>query len=159
MTYIIDTDAIVHFADRPDAEAVYQRLCRMVSAGHLFTVEQVFAELRRWPDVRDLLRPFRKEMCVDQYVPEVLSFVGYISEQFDFLYDLSGSKNPDPADPWLIGCAKHYGLTLVTDERRTSTKKIPFVCRQQGLDVPCLSGSQFLWATEDAEGAFAARAE
>ena len=83
-------------------------------------------------------------MRIDQYHADVLSFVGFISETFDFLYDLSGSRNPDPADPWLIACAKVFGHTLVTDERQLSTKKIPFVCRQQGVDVECINGNTFL---------------
>lgn len=83
-------------------------------------------------------------MSVDQYSPEVTALVGYISDNFDFLFDLTGSKNPDPADPWLIGCAKVFGYTLVTDERPLSVKKIPFVCRQQGLNVRHINGVELL---------------
>jgi hypothetical protein len=147
--YIIDTDAIVHIADRPDREAVYSKLVRLVEAGELFTVEQVLDELRRWPDIKALFKPLRKQMVVDQYIPEVLSQVGFVSENFDFLFDLTGAKNPDPADPWLIGCAKHFGYTLVTDERKNSTKKIPYVCRQQGVDVPCILGTELIWKIHD----------
>lgn len=105
---------------------------------------QVFDELKRWPEVRDLFWPHREIMRAYQYTPEVLDWVGRISDNFEFLYDLSGAKNPDPADPWLIACARVYGYTLVTDERPTSTKKIPFVCRQQGVDVPCINGGDLL---------------
>ena len=83
-------------------------------------------------------------MKIEQYHPDVLAFVGYISDSFEFLYDLSGSKNPDPADPWLIGGAKVFGHTLVTDERTASTKKIPFVCRQQSVGVECVDGRELL---------------
>lgn len=83
-------------------------------------------------------------MKVDQYHADVLAFVGYISDSFEFLYDLSGAKNPDPADPWLIACAKIFGYTLVTDERQASQKKIPFVCRQQNVSVECLNGPGML---------------
>ncbi|UZK67158.1 DUF4411 family protein [Sphingomonas sp. M1-B02] len=146
MPYLIDTDAIVHIADRPDGDAVYQTLIHLVGAGELRTVEQVFDELRRWPDIQSLFQPLKKEMIVEQYIPEVMNHVGYISENFDFLFDLTGAKNPDPADPWLIGCAKHYDYTLVTDERKQSTKRIPFVCRQQGVDVLCISGTELVWS-------------
>ena len=81
----------------------------------------------------------------------MLAHVGYISEQFDFLFDLTGSRNPDPADPWLIGCAKHYGYTLVTDQRPASTKKIPYVCRQQGVDVRCITGTELVSKAQDVE--------
>lgn len=88
--------------------------------------------------------PHRNAMKVDQWHPDVLSFVGYISDSFEFLYDLSGEKNPDPADPWLIGCASVFGHVLVTDERPNSPKKIPFVCRQQNIGVNCINGPEML---------------
>ncbi|MFN3585632.1 DUF4411 family protein [Phenylobacterium sp.] len=141
----MDTDAIAHMRDRPDAALSHDRLIQCVRDGHLKTVEQVFDELRRWPEVVARFRPVKRAMLVaSQYSPEVQDWVGRISEDFDFLFDLTGSKNPDPADPWLIACAKVYGYTLVTDERPASTKKIPFVCRQQGVDVRCINGPTLL---------------
>ena len=68
---------------------------------------------------------------------------GQIAEDFSFLFDLTGSRNPDPADPWLIAAGKILGWTVITDERKTSTKKIPYVCRQQSLQVRCISGQEF----------------
>jgi len=91
------------------------------------------------------LKPVKRAMLIArQYDPEVQEWVGRISEDFEFLFDLTGTKNPDPADPWLIACAKVHGYTLVTDERRASIKKIPFVCRQQGVDVRCIDGLTLL---------------
>ena len=147
--YLIDTDAIVHIADRPNGEAVYATLIQLIQKGELKTVEQVFDELRRWPEIQSKFLPHKKAMLVDQYIPDVTLHVGFVSENFEFLFDLTGAKNPDPADPWLIGCAKHYGYTLVTDERKTSTKRIPYVCRQQGVDVPCISGTELVWKVHD----------
>lgn len=140
MPYLIDTDAIAHIKERPNYEEVYAILIREIEAGQIFTVEQVFDELRRWPDIQDRFLPYKKTMEVAQYIGPVMEHVGYISEAFPDLYDLTGTKNPDPADPWLIGCAKHYGYCLVTDERPSSIKRIPFVCRQQGVDVECING-------------------
>ena len=144
MPFIIDTDALVHYGSRADGAAVYGTLQARCQAGDVLTVAQVFDELKRWPEIRDLFWPHRQIMRVDQYTPEVLEWVGRISDNFAFLYDLSGAKNPDPADPWLIACARVYGYTLVTDERAASTKKIPFVCRQQGVGVPCINGDALL---------------
>jgi len=147
--YLIDADAIVHIADRPNGKAVYATLIQLVHRGELSTVEQVFDELRRWSDIQSIFQPLKKIMLVEQYVSEAMAHVGFISENFDFLFDLTGAKNPDPADPWLIGCAKHYGYTLVTDERKASTKRIPYVCRQQGVDAPCISGTELVWKVHD----------
>lgn len=144
MAYLIDTDAIAHINERPNSEQAYALLIQEVEAGRIFTVEQVIDELRRWPDIQDRFTPLKKQMLIEQYVPEIMEIVGYISENFPFLYDLTGAKNPDSADPWLIGCAKHYGYCVVTDERPLSIKRIPFVCRQQGIDVECIGGLQLL---------------
>src|SRR5262245_23796236 len=47
------------------------------------------------------------------------------------------------ADPWLIAAGKVLGWTVITDERKTSTKRIPYVCRQQSLQVRCINGPEF----------------
>ncbi len=144
MAFIVDTDVLVHISNRPNGNAVYAALIPHCQRSAILTVEQVFDEMKRFPEVRELFWPHKNMMRVDQYHAEVLSFVGFISETFDSLYDLSDSLNPDPADPWLIACAKIFGHTLVTDERPLSTKKIPFVCRQQGVDVECINGTGLL---------------
>lgn len=144
MTFLIDTDALVHISHRPNGNAVCDQLIPYCQVGDILTVAQVFDEMKRFPEVRERFWPYRDSMLIDQYQEEVMSFVGYISDSFEFLYDLSGSANPDPADPWLIAGARVFGHTLVTDERRQSTKKIPFVCRQQNVDVECINGAELL---------------
>ncbi len=140
----MDTDALVHISNRPDAEAVYAAMIPHCEVRHIVTVEQVFDEMKRFPEVRERFFPHRQSMLIDQYDARVMAFVGYISDSFEFLYDLSGSSNPDPADPWLIAGAKIFGHTLVTDERQRSTKKISFVCRQQNVAVQCIDGLTLL---------------
>lgn len=140
----MDTDALVHISNRPNAQAVYAAMIPHCEAGRILTVAQVFDEMKRFPEVRDLFWPHRNSMLIDQYDAEVMAFVGYISDSFEFLYDLSGSSNPDPADPWLIAGARVFRHTLVTDERQQSTKKIPFVCRQQNVAVECINGPTLL---------------
>ena len=144
MAFIIDTDALVHISNRPNGNAVYDAMIPHCQRSNILTVEQVFDEMKQFQDVRNLFWPHRETMRVDQYHADVMSFVGFVSETFEFLYDLSGSRNPDPADPWLIACAKVFGHTLVTDERQLSTKKIPFICRQQGVNVECINGLDML---------------
>jgi hypothetical protein len=40
----------------------------------------------------------------------------------------------NPADPWLIALGKHYGYTVVSDERgATNLAKIPGVCNDLGV--------------------------
>jgi hypothetical protein len=82
-------------------------------------VHQVFDELRRWPTIQSQFTPHKKRFLIEnQYRNEISVIVGPIAEDFPFLFDLTGSKNPDPTDPWLIAAAKVLGWTVVTDERQ-----------------------------------------
>ena len=144
MAFIIDTDALVHISNRSDGDAIYQQLIPHCQSGNILTVTQVFGELKRFEEVRSLFWPIRNFMMVDQDHIDVMTFVGYLADSFEFLYDLSGAKNRDPADPWLIACAKVHNHVLITDERQASTKKIPYICRQQNVDVECYDGPEML---------------
>ncbi len=143
LAYLIDCDAIAHCEARPDCGRVLKGLIAAVQKDQLKTVEQVFDELRRWPKIQGLFKPIKKTFLISQYTNEIAVFVGQIAEDFPFLFDLTGSRNPDPADPWLIAASKILGWTLVTDERQKSTKKIPYVCRQQSVQVRCIGGNDF----------------
>lgn len=68
---------------------------------------------------------------------------GQIADDFPFLFDLTGTRNPDPADPWLIAAGRILGWTVITDERKTSTRRIRYVCRQQSIQVRCINGLEF----------------
>jgi hypothetical protein len=141
VAYLIDCDAIAHCEGRQDCDQILNGIVAAVRAGTVKTVEQVYDELRRWPDIQSKFTSIKKEFIIpNQYRSEIASLVGTISDDFPFLYDLTGIKNPDPADPWLIAAGKVMGWTVVTDERPTSIKKIPYVCRQQSLQVRCING-------------------
>ena len=142
--YLIDCDAIAHCEGRPDCDQVLNGIATEIRRDKLKTVEQVFGELRRWPDIQNRFKPLKRSFLVsNQYAPDIAQIAGQIAEDFPFLFDQSGSRNPDPADPWLIAVAKVHGWTVVTDERQTSTKRIPYVCRQQSIQVRCIGGAAF----------------
>lgn len=47
------------------------------------------------------------------------------------------------ADPWLVAQAKHRGLTLITEEKRSGSTdarkhKLPNVCSDSAFAVPCI---------------------
>jgi Domain of unknown function (DUF4411) len=143
MAYLIDCDAIAHLDGAPHCDSVLAGLRKLVISDALKTVEQVYDELRRWPHLRDPFKPIKKRFFINQYTSEISALAGQIAEDFEFLFDQSGTRNPDPADPWLIAAGKVLGWTVITDERRSSTKKIPYVCRQQSVNVRCISGPEF----------------
>lgn len=142
--YLIDCDAIAHLDGASHCDAVLTGLKQLISVDRLKTVEQVYDELRRWPHIQEQFKPIKKRFLIDdQHATAIASLVGQIAEDFEFLFDQSGSRNPDPADPWLIAAGKVLGWTVITDERKTSTRKIPYVCRQQSISVRCINGPEF----------------
>ncbi len=143
MAYLIDCDAIAHLDGAAHCGTVLRGLKQLVAVGTLKTVEQVYDELRRWPHLQNEFKPIKKQFLVDQHTQDIAAMAGQIADDFEFLFDLTGSRNPDPADPWLIAAAKILRWTVITDERRTSTKKIPYVCRQQSINVRCINGPEF----------------
>lgn len=144
MAYLIDCDAIAHLDGASHCGTVLKGLKQLIAADKLKTVEQVYDELRRWPHLQAEFKPIKNEFLVgDQHATAIASLVGQIAEDFEFLFDQSGSRNPDPADPWLIAAGKVLGWTVITDERKTSTRKIPYVCRQQSILVRCINGPEF----------------
>jgi Domain of unknown function (DUF4411) len=146
--YLIDCDAIAHLDGVAHCDTVLRGLKQLVAAGILKTVEQVYDELRRWPHLQEQFKPIKKQFLIDdQHASSVASLVGQIAEDFEFLFDQSGTRNPDPADPWLIAAGKVLGWTVITDERKASTRKIPYVCRQQSIQVRCINGPEFFEET------------
>lgn len=143
-TYLIDTDVLVKLDQLPNYPAVLAAMRLGCDAGTVRTVSQVFDELKRFAKPYEEWRPLKKKMVIRQDLSEIYAIAGLIAEDFPFLFDQTGNKNRDPADPWLIACAKHYGYTLVTGERQNSSVRIPYVCRQQGINVNCLGPTDFM---------------
>jgi hypothetical protein len=143
VAYLIDCDAIAHLDGAAHCSAYLQGLKKLVANDILKTVEQLYDELRRWPHIQQEFRPIKKQFLVQQHTAEIAAQAGQIAEDFEFLFDLTGVRNPDSADPWLIAAGKILGWTVVTDERKNSTRKIPYVCRQQSINVRCINGLEF----------------
>jgi hypothetical protein len=51
VAYLIDCDAIAHLDGTAHCGTVLKGLKRLINGGTLKTVEQVYDELRRWPEL------------------------------------------------------------------------------------------------------------
>jgi len=114
-------------------------------------VRQVFNELKKHKKAHAILSPHKDNFlipAVQQYVDPVQECVEKLGNEADYLWEQTGGKNPDPADPWLIAVATVYGFTLVTDESQTSSKKIPAACKILGIKCRCISGPYFFHETK-----------
>ena len=145
--YLIDTDVLVLIRERADSSDIYDGLIELIRGGTLKTVRQVPGELKRWKAQYDIISPHAKELVIDpklQYVEEVQERLQYLGENASFLWEQTGFKNPDPADPWLVSVGSLYGYTVVTNESQKSPKKIPAACRLPNTKCRCIHGPHFL---------------
>jgi hypothetical protein len=115
------------------------------------TVSQVLDELKtQAPEVYEVFKAHHKSFQIAndrQFAVGVSQVVEILGNDASYLWEQTGGKNPDPADPWIISVAKVYGYTVVTNERRRSEKRIPAACRLPKIGVRCISGPHFLLET------------
>lgn len=133
---------------RKDSKAIYEALIAMAERGELKTVRQVFDELKSCEEAFHVLRSHRSKFVIptkEQYCPGVKKLIEELGNKAGFLWVQTGGKNPDPADPWLIAVAAHYGYTLVTNESQAKQYRIPAACKKlEGTVCKCISGPHFL---------------
>lgn len=145
--YLIDTDVLVRIRQRPESESIYKEVIEASNSGRVKTVRQVFDELKRFKSVHSTLSPHRSKMLVkaeEQLCQEVQSVIEILGNSAPWLWEQTGGKNPDPADPWLIGVATVHSYTVVTNEGQQKMQRIPAACRQTGVGCRCISGPHFL---------------
>jgi hypothetical protein len=144
--YLLDADVLAHVQRRPDSNIIIEG----IEQGKVKTVRQVSSgEMKKWKEAYAALHPHHAkfELVVElQYCAEVKALIDKVNHLAPNLYERFGTK-PDPADPWLIAVARHYGFVLVTDENQNSRTKIPMVCDFPELKCRCISGPHFLWET------------
>jgi predicted nucleic acid-binding protein len=145
--YLIDVDVLARIHVRKDSEHIYAALIQMAQAKTLRTVRQTFDELRRFSPQFDRLKAHRDEFQIspdDQFHADVANFIETLGNEAAYLWEQTGGKNPDPADPWIVAVAAAHGYTVVTNESPRSTMRIPAACRLPRIDCRCIRGPHFL---------------
>lgn len=148
--HLIDSDVFMSIKSRKDAPDLFAGILTLAEAGRVKTVRQVFKEMKHDPILKTEILPHRKLMEVkteDQYCAEVAAKITIISDQAGHLWPQTGGTTSDPADPWLIAVASHYGYCLVTNENKRSDRKIPAACKIVGTTCECISGPHFFYDT------------
>lgn len=146
-TYLVDTDVLAHIWHRTDSAAIYSGLVDFAKAGRVKTIRQVFKELEKHRGAHRVLKPHIRELVVHgsvQFCREVRAKLETVKNNADFLWPQVGGKNPDPADPWLLAVALAHGFTLVTDEKKESSRRLPAACGLPETKCHYRSGPHFL---------------
>jgi hypothetical protein len=145
--YVIDVDVLARIHVRKDSNDIYTGLISLAEVDRLITVRQTFDELKKFGTVYDILRGKRDELelaAAMQFTEAVSKIIDVLGKEAPYLYEATGGKNPDPADPWIIAVATVYGYTVVTNERPRSTTNIPAACRLPSIGCRCIRGPHFL---------------
>jgi hypothetical protein len=145
--YLIDTDVLALIFVRKDAQAIYDALIKMAEAEVLRTVRQTFDELKRFGPQYDLLKPHREAFQIAaelQFNPAVSELIEVLGNEAGYLWEQTGGRNPDPADPWIVAVASAYGYTVVTNESPRSPLRIPAACKLPKCKSRCIRGPHFL---------------
>lgn len=137
--YVIDASSLNDLQDNypkeiPVFEPIYNNVYEMFETGKLFSVREVYEELKDsqefWEDYKNCFRELtEKESC---NVSDILC-----SDKFKVFVEKGMNENGGHwADPHLIACAmEDPEIVVITQESRTNKPegKIPFVCRELGI--------------------------
>jgi hypothetical protein len=140
-TYVFDTSALIGAWVRsypPDAfPRLWEEFDTLITDGRMIAPEEVLDELKAQDD--DLLM-WTKKRIANLIIPTSRALM---LEARTILTDhpllAKSGTGRSAADPFVIGLASLVGCTLVTQEQGGSANKprIPFVCRNRGID--CVS--------------------
>ena len=139
--FIIDTSAMLsqkgnEMFRRSVFKSQWEALDEMVRAEEIVTCSEIKDEVQD-ENIKDWLKN-----CSMKVLPldaEVQGLVKTVVKTNKDLVDFKANKSS--GDAFLIATAMKYGLTVITNENKTSNKKIPYTC--QLLNVPCVNIIEF----------------
>lgn len=132
--YIIDASSIMNQKlTEPYRRNVHKTLWKnieeLINQKIIVTCSEVRDELKD-EDIIDWIK--RNGCYVIDIDDEIQSNVITIVNTYTKLLDFSTIKSS--GDAFLIATAKKYKLTVITEEKKRSEKKIPYVCEQLSID-------------------------
>jgi len=145
--YLLDTDVFVRICELEEKQEIFDSIIELAKLARVKTIRQVFGELRKWPVSLGMLKPYRSIIEIEskyEFTTEMQEIMEEIGNKAKWLWEQTGTGNPDPADPWLIGIAKTLGYTVVTNEGQRREKRIPAACRFPTINCRCITGPHFL---------------
>lgn len=135
--YIIDTSSMLSQKDnephrRKIFRSQWEKIDELVEKQVIVTCSEIALEVND-DNIKTWLHDH--QCVILQIDDEVQANVTKVVTQNPQLIDIRNCKSS--GDAFLIATAMKYGLTVITEEKNNSPKKIPFVCSQMG--VRCIS--------------------
>lgn len=153
--YVIDTSSLINLQEKfdynnPVFKAIWEEIEELIVTDNLLTIDFVEKEiiddylgkkdfLIKWMKRFKRRRKFVKksdEAVINEAIP-------IINSEFNtgFFKKVKIEKGKDEADPFLIAFCKLNGYTLISDEKKFVSNKIPEVSKKNG--VRCINLYEF----------------
>ncbi len=135
--YIIDSSSI--FSQKPDEpnrrsvfKGLWQNIDEYIKEQVIITCSEIESEIKD----KELLKWLHQQQCkIIPITDEIQANVRKIVNEHPELIDFSKCKSS--GDAFLIATAMEYDLTVITEEGKVSTKKIPAICK--AYNIPCVN--------------------
>ncbi|MBK6993955.1 MAG: DUF4411 family protein [Lewinellaceae bacterium] len=139
--YVMDTSVLIDIQQqfsRDVFKSLWKNLEQAAKDEIVIFVKQTEWELWRHSVI---LAEWVSQFPLYQAMSEEQAFIGQLQEDYPDLIDWNAT-NIEYADPYLISCAYHNNITIVTQEKWNKSKaKIPTVSKDFG--IPCIMLNTF----------------
>jgi len=153
--YVIDTSALINLQDKFDYKnqvfkAIWDEIEELIITNNFLTIDFVEKEIvEDYLGKKDFLIKWmkrfkrRRKFVKKSNAAIINEAIPIINSEFNsgFLKKAKLEKGKDEADPYLIAFCKFYGYTLISDENKFVSNKIPEVAKKNG--VRCISLYEF----------------
>ena len=131
--YIIDTCSILsQKSDEPHRRSVYSTLWKkideMVLSGEIVICSEIKEEVED-----DALQPWIRQCTILEVDSVVQQYVTKVVNEHPDLLSFTNMKSS--GDAFLIATAMKYRIAVITEESKTSPKRIPKIC--EAYNIPC----------------------
>jgi predicted nucleic acid-binding protein len=138
--YVMDASSFISQKDgephnKRTFKTLWQNIERLISEGVIITCSEIANELND-PEVSSWLNALHCTVIpIDDEIQENVIQVVTTNPKL-----INIGENKSSGDPFLIATAMKYGITVITEERKNSPKKIPQVCANMGINCIDING-------------------
>ena len=134
--YTVDTNVLItlmtyHPQDKPAYQAIWDEIETLIKQKNIFSTMIVYDEIIKYLGKNDQLKKWaisHKKRFFISPDQETWQLAQDIIKKFPDLLDKKKQQTGEPeADPFLIALAKSKGATIITQERKDLTNRIPIV--------------------------------
>lgn len=135
-SYVVDTNVLItlmahHPQDKPTYQAIWDEIESLIKQKNIFSTMVVYDEIKKYLGKDDRLKRWaisHKKRFFISPDKETWQLAQDIIKKSPDLLDKKKLQTGEPdADPFLIALAKSEGATIITQERKDLSNRIPMV--------------------------------